>query len=215
MSSSTPRPRKRNGPSILVSPVIVFGMGSSALSSRGKKTLGYRERDPQKRRGYLRLRERYRRRGKEFVYVDESGFAPAVTRRYAYAPKGQRVYGLCSGQRRPRTSLLAARIDQSLQAPLLFAGSCNTALFNAWLAQELCPLLHDHHVVVMDNASFHKSAAPQALITSTGALLLFLPPYSPDLNPIEQDFATLKRQREYREHVSLDTLIQTSQLFAA
>lgn len=171
--------------------------------------VGYRERDPQKRKVYLRLRERYHRRGREFVYVDESGFAPTVTRRYAYAPKGQRVYGLRSGQRRPRTSLIAARMGQTFAAPLLFAGSCNTALFNAWLAKELCPLLNDTHVVVMDNVPFHKSATTHTLITTTGATLLFLPPYSPDLNPIEHDFATLKKLREYHEYDTLDHLIQT------
>ena len=215
MWSNILTPPKRNEPNILGFRAIVFGMASSAFSSPGKKTLGYRERDPQKRRAYLCQHERYRRRGKEFVYVDESGFAPVVTRRYAYAPKGQRVYGLTSGQRRPRTSLITARMGQTLQAPLLFEGSCTTALFNAWLAQELCPRLHHNHVVVMDNAAFHKSALTSALISRTGATLLFLPPYSPDLNPIEHDFATLKRQREYQEQDSLDTLVKTSQLFGA
>jgi transposase len=190
-------------------------MGCNGWQSLGKKTLGYKERDEQQRQAYLRRRERSQRRGKELIYVDESGFAPAVTRRYAYAPKGQRVYGLLSGQRRPRTSLIAARVGPTLQAPCLFEGSCTTALFNAWLAQELCPQLHSNHVVVMDNASFHKSALTQALITGTGATLLFLPPYSPDLNPIEHDFATLKRHREYREQDSLDTLLKTYQSFGA
>jgi transposase len=169
--------------------------------------LGYQERDPQKRKAYLRLRDRYRRRGQEFVYVDESGFAPTVPRRYAYAPKGQRVYGLRSGHRRPRTSLIAARIGKTFAAPLLFEGPCNTSLFNAWLEQQPCPLLHDAHVVVMDNVPFHKSAKTQALITSTGATLLFLPPYSPDLNPIEHDCATLKRLRESHDPDPLDHLI--------
>ena len=66
-----------------------------------KKTLGYTERSPRKRKAYLRLRERYVRRGKEFVYIDESGFDPSVIRRYTYARKGERVYGLTSGHRRP------------------------------------------------------------------------------------------------------------------
>jgi putative transposase len=190
-------------------------MGCSGWRSPGKKTLGYKERDEQQRQAYLRRRDRYQRQGKELVYVDESGFAPVITRRYAYAPKGQRVYGIRSAQRRPRTSLIAARMGQTLQAPLLFEGSCTTALFNAWLAQQLCPRLHDRHVVVMDNAPFHKSALTHALITGTGATLLFLPPYSPDLNPIEHDFAILKRRREYREQDSLDTLIQTYQSLGA
>ena len=184
-------------------------MRCSRCSSLGKKIVGYQERDPQKRKAYPRLRERYHRRGKAFVYVDESGFAPTVTRRYAYAPKGQRVSGLRAGQRRPRTSLIAARIGQTFAVPLLFEGTGNTSLFNAWLEKELCPLLYATHVVVMDNVPFHKSAKTQALITHTGATLLFLPPYSPDLNPIEHDFATLKCLREYNEQDSLDTIVKT------
>ena len=147
------------------------------------------------------------RRGKEFVYIDESGFEPAVSRRYAYAQKGKRVYGLTSGHRRPRTSLIAARIGQRFAAPILFEGSCDTAVFNWWLETQLCSLLNDTQVVVMDNAPFHKSPKTQELIEGTGATLLFLPPYSPDLNPIEHDFATLKRLREYNAHATLDTII--------
>lgn len=201
--------RKRSAPASAASPAIAVGTRCNEWDCPGKKTLGYRERDPQKRQGYLRYRERYRRRGKAFVYVEESGFAPTVTRRYAYAPKGQRVAGLRSGQRKPRTSLIAARIGQTFMAPLLFEGPCTTALFNAWLELELCPLLSDTHVVGMDNAAFHKSALTQTLITRTGAPLLLLPPYSPDLNPIEHDFAALKKRREYQEQETLDSLIKT------
>ncbi len=147
------------------------------------------------------------RRGKEFVYIDESGFEPTVTRRYAYARKGKRVYGLTSGHRRPRTSLLAARIGKRLAAPILFDGSCDTAVFTWWLETQLCPLLNDTHVVIMDNAPFHKSSKTQELIESKAATLLFLPPYSPDLNPIENDFAIIKRLREYNAHATLDMII--------
>jgi transposase len=155
------------------------------------------------------LRARYRRRGKAFVSIDESGFAPSVTRRYAYAPKGQRAPGLSSGTRRPRTSLLAARIGNTLEAPLLFAGPCNPPVFNLWLEKALGPFLHDTHVVVRDNVPFHKSEKTTALITAQRATLLFLPPYSPDLNPIEHDFATSKNLREYNEQATLDHIIQT------
>ena len=175
----------------------------------GKKTTGYKERDPHKRKAYLRLRERYLRRGKELVHLDESGFAPLVTRCYAYAPRGQRVTGLISGHRRPRTSLIAARIGKTFAAPMLFKGSCNTQLFNAWLGKALCPLLNATHVVIMDNSPFHKSTQTTALIARTGATVLFLPPYSPDLNPIEHDFAILKKIREYNEQATLDHIIQT------
>ncbi len=151
------------------------------------------------------------RRGKEFVYIDESGFEPVVTRGYAYAPRGQRVYGLISGHRRPRTSLIAARIGKTFEVPFLFEGTCNTQLFNHWLEKELCPLLNDTHVIVMDNVPFHRSEKTKQLITAKGATLLFLPPYSPDLNPIEHDFATIKKIREYNEHQTLDHIIKSYQ----
>lgn len=76
-----------------------------------------------KRKAFLRLRERYARRGKSFVYVDESGFESETVRRYAWSSKGQKVYGLRSGHTRPRTSLLAARMGSAFEAPILFEGT--------------------------------------------------------------------------------------------
>jgi putative transposase len=105
--------------------------------------------------------------------------------------------------------LIAARLGPTFEAPLLFAGTCTTTVFNTWLDQALCPLLNNTHVGVMDNVPFHKSAKTRALIHSTGATLLFLPSYSPDLNPIEHDFATSKKIREYHEHDTLDHIIKT------
>ncbi|HOO82872.1 MAG TPA: transposase [Alphaproteobacteria bacterium] len=94
---------------------------------------------------------------------------------------------------RPRTSFLAARMpDSFLEATQLWQGTCNAAVFNDWLERQLCALLNDNCVVVMDNATFHKSNKTKTLIEGKGAVLLFLPPYSPDLNPIEQDFGALK-----------------------
>ena len=126
-----------------------------------------------KRKIFLRLRERYRRRGKEFVYIDESGFEPEVTRRYGYAPKGARVYGLISGHSRPRASLITARMSSGFQAPVLFEGNSNAAFFNAWLEKELCPLLNENHVIIMDNVPFHKGIKTKEIIHSTGAKYCF------------------------------------------
>jgi thymidine kinase len=145
--------------------------------------------------------------GKTFVYVDESGFSPTTERDYGWALRGQKVHGFRSGNRRPRTSLIAARIGRHFDAPMLFDGTTNTAIFNAWLEQELCPKLNHHHVVVMDNAAFHKSAKTRELIEGTGAILMFLPPYSPDLNPIEHDFANIKKRRKYDHQNTLDTIV--------
>ena len=134
-----------------------------------------------------------------------------MTRRYAYAPKGRRVDGLISGRRRPRTSLLGARMPQGFQAPLLLEGTCNAELFNRRLENELCPLLNEKHIVVMDNVPFHQGVKTRELIESKGATLLFLPPYSPDLNLIENDFATIKKIREYNELETLDNIIKLYQ----
>ena len=80
--------------------------------------------------------------------------------------------------------------------------------FNTWLSEMLCPLLNDNYVVIMDNASFHKGAETEALIRGSGASLLFLPPYSPELNPIEKDFANIKRIRQYNAETSIDDIIK-------
>lgn len=163
------------------------------------------------RRRFLRLRERYIRRGLRPVPVDECGFAPSVTRRYGYAPRGKRVYGLVSGNRRPRTSLIAARMDDRITEPFLFEGTCDTDVFNFWLETMLCPRLTGEHLVILDNAAFHKSPETSRLIEQTGATLLFLPPYSPDFNPIEHDFAALKKNREYNENAPIDEIIKSYQ----
>jgi len=150
---------------------------------------------------------RYREAGKCFIYVDESGFEPTAQREYGWAPRGVKVYGWRSGNRRPRTSLIAGLIGKRLTAPMLFEGTCNTAIFNAWLEQELCPVLNENIVVVIDNAAFHKSAATRELIASTGAALLFLPPYSPELNPIEKTFGTIKKHRAFNENLPIEDII--------
>ncbi len=141
------------------------------------------------------------------MYVDESGFAATTQRAYGWAPRGRQVYGLRSGNRRPRTSLIAALQHKRLLAPVLFAGTCNTLAFNAWLRQALRPHLTANTVVVLDNASFHKSQETEQIITETGAKLLFLPPYSPHLMPIEHTFGTLKKNRAYHPHLTLDQIV--------
>ena len=75
---------------------------------------------------------------------------------------------------------------------MCFKGTCNTELFNAWIEQVLLPELKPGQVVILDNAAFHKSPKTKELIESAGCKLLFLPPYSPDLNPIETFWANLK-----------------------
>lgn len=142
------------------------------------------------------------------ICLDESGFEASTQRPYVYAPRGKSVVGYRSGHTRPRTSLLAARVDGRLVAPWLFPGTCNTALFNTWLEHHLCPLLDKTMVVILDNAAFHKSQRSRELIEATGARILFLPPYSPDLNPIEKTFGSMKRKRSEQPDLSLDELVK-------
>ena len=112
--------------------------------------------------------------GKTPVYVDESGFSTSEVRRYAYAPKGICVTAKISGSHRYRSiSLIAARIGGCFTAPVLFQGASDALAFNAWLEHQLCPLLDETHVVILDNASFHKGSETARLIATTGASLLF------------------------------------------
>lgn len=145
---------------------------------------------------------------KEPVYLDETGFSHTDFREYAYAPKGVRVQAKVPSNRYTNTTLIAARFDGGFRVPVLFEGSCDAIAFNTWLEKWLCPLLTEKHVVILDNASIHKGGQTFDLITATGASLLFLPPYSPELNPIEKDFANIKRIRQYNAEKSIDDIIQ-------
>ena len=102
-------------------------------------------------------------------------------------------------------------MEGRLEEPLLFEGTCDTGVFNTWLQTRLCPRLNAQHLVIRDNATFHKSPATAQLIAATGATLLFLPPYSPDFNPIEHDFAALNKRREYHETASLEEIVKAYQ----
>ena len=93
-------------------------------------------------------------------------------------------------------------------APYLFDGTCNTELFNAWLEQMLLPELPANQVIIMDNARIHKSKKTRELIEQSGHTLLFLPPYSPDFNPIEKTFGLIKRWlRTSKDEMSISDII--------
>ena len=102
--------------------------------------------------------------------------------------------GLISSQRTRTTTLLAARIENTFTATKLIQGGCKANDFNDWLEEVLCPRLSENHVLIIDNARLHKTPRTRELIQATGAELMFLPPYSPDYNPIEHDFANIKRK---------------------
>jgi transposase len=109
-----------------------------------------------------------------------------------WGPKGQRLRGFAPhGHWRTMTFLAALRRDR-LTAPCVFDGPINGQCFQAYVSQQLVPVLRQGDIVIMDNLGSHKAGAIRAAINAVGARLWFLPPYSPDLNPIEQTFAKIK-----------------------
>ena len=127
------------------------------------------------------------------MYLDEAGMDNREESQFVWWEKGQRFHALKSGRRQQRVSSLAALCAKQLLAPLTFEGSCHRRLFEKWLEQHLLPVLKTGQVVILDNASFHKGGRIRELIEAAGCHLLYLPPYSPDLNPIERWWARLKR----------------------
>jgi transposase len=131
------------------------------------------------------------------VYFDESGFTSESYRPHGWARIGQKVFGLVSGNNRKATNLIMAQRGKEWLAPMLFTGSCHTETVNQWIEHMLLPELKVPSVIVMDNARFHNKEQIQAIIENAGHILLPLPRYSPDFNPIEQSFAIIKKRRQF------------------
>ena len=144
-----------------------------------------------------RKRDRWRRhQGKldpsRLVFIDETWAKTNMTRTHGRCLRGARLLAkVPHGRWRTLTFLAALRCDV-VTAPCVVDGPINGATFLAYVEQVLVPTLHPGDIVIMDNLGSHKGAAVRRAIRGAGAKLFFLPPYSPDLNPIEQVFAKLK-----------------------
>lgn len=125
---------------------------------------------------------------------------------YGWGPKGRRLKGFAPhGHWKTLTFLGALRAD-ALTAPCVFDGPINGACFRAYVEQVLAPTLKAGDIVIMDNLGSHKSAAVRQILKAAGASLRFLPPYSPDLNPIEQAFSKIKHwMRQAQKRTIEDT----------
>jgi transposase len=126
------------------------------------------------------------------VFIDETWATTNMTRRYGRAPRGQRLVAAVPHGHWKTTTFIGALTAEGLTAPVVIDGAVNGEIFLAWVEQVLVPTLKPGKIVVMDNLSSHKIEGVSAAIEATGAELRYLPPYSPDLNPIEQAFAKLK-----------------------
>lgn len=142
------------------------------------------EADEQKRSDFLSKLETISPENR--VYIDESGMDGSETNERAWGKRGQLIEAKKSGKYYLRTNVIAGLVERKSIALFVFYGACNTELFNEWFEKFLIKELKAGQTVILDNASFHKSPRIKELVASVGCDLLFLPPYSPDLNPIEQ-----------------------------
>ncbi len=129
---------------------------------------------------------------KRLVFLDETWATTSMTRLYGRAPRGERVVAAVPAGHWKVTTFVAGLRADGLVAPMVLDGAMNGAAFLAYVEQVLAPALAPGDVVILDNLSSHEVAGVREAVEAREASLLYLPPYSPDLNPIEQAFAKLK-----------------------
>jgi transposase len=156
-------------------------------------------------------RDRFRRRMRRWslerlVFIDESGVNLSETRSHGWAPRGERVADDIPAHRETY-SIIAALRGTGVFAPMLIAGAMNTDAMLAWVEGVLAPKLRQGDIVIWDNVRFH--FAPEVLdaIKKVGARVEFLPPYSPDLNPIEEAWSKTKAFLRVAKARAFDVLI--------
>jgi transposase len=171
--------------------------------TRKKKDLHASEQDrpdvQQKRRSFRRKVRRIE--PKRLVFVDETGVTTAMTSAYAWAPRGERAVGSAPASWETVTLIAALRLG-GVDAPLVFPGATDTAMFQSYVDQALVPILRKGDVVVFDNLNVHLSPGVSASIRRAGARVLTLSPYSPDYTPIEEMWSKVKT---YLRHVAART----------
>jgi transposase len=129
---------------------------------------------------------------RRLVFVDEMGANTSLATLYAWARRGKRARTKVPRNRGPNTTLLASMTHEGIGPCVAVVGSTTGEVFEAYIEQVLSTALKPGQVVVMDNLSAHKGSKIRELIEAQGCELLFLPPYSPDLNPIEEAFSKMK-----------------------
>lgn len=128
----------------------------------------------------------------KLVFIDETWTATNLTRRYGRALKGKRCLGSAPYGHWQTTTFVGALRHRRLSAPMVIDGPMDGEVFLAYVRSCLCPTLAPGDIVILDNLSSHKVDGVEAAIRASRATALYLPPYSPDLNPIEKFFSKLK-----------------------
>ena len=131
---------------------------------------------------------------KSVVYIDECGIDQYLYREYAYSPRGQKVVAQISGKKFKRTNIVAGICKGKWVAPLEYSCTTDSVLFEFWFENCLLKETEKGSVIVLDNAAFHRKSVLPDLAKRYGCEVIFLPPYSPDLNPIEKKWAWLKKK---------------------
>ncbi len=145
---------------------------------------------------------------KRLVFVDEMGTNTSLSPVYAWAKKGQRAYWCVPRNRGPNTTVLSSMSAEGMGPSLTVEGATTSAVFEAYMEQVLAPTLRKGQVVVMDNLSAHKGERIRQLIEERGCELIYLPSYSPDLNPIEEAFSKIKRLVRKAEARTKEALLE-------
>jgi transposase len=140
------------------------------------------------------------------VFIDETWASTSMARLRGRAKRGERLRAAIPHGHWKTTTFVAGLRSQGMTAPMVLDGPINALAFQAYVEQVLVPTLSPGDIVVMDNLGSHKGAAVRAAIEAAGAKLLYLPPYSPDLNPIENAFAKLKAHLRKAAERTLDGL---------
>ena len=131
---------------------------------------------------------------KKCVYIDECGFDKYLYREYAYSRRGQKAVAKISGRKFKRTNIVAGICHNKWVAPLTYDGNTDSNLFEFWFENCLLKEVEKGITIILDNATFHRKTILTNLAKTHNCDVLFLPPYSPDLNPIEKKWANLKKR---------------------
>ena len=129
---------------------------------------------------------------KSVIYVDETGIDTYLYRANVRAKRGVKVFSQIKGRKYERTSIVAGKSENKIFAPFVYNGTANSALFEQWFKDCFCPEAAGN-IVIMDNASIHRKQVLHEIAKMHDILLIFQPPYSPDLNKIEKFWAWLKK----------------------